>query len=244
MKTWPDKVHFILVEPTEPGNIGAAVRAIKNMGFRRLELVNPVPFNTDEAKWMACGAKALLEKAPVYATLESAIAKKSLVVGTTRRLGSKRGLILDLREAAGKIRQAAQSSRVAILFGNEHSGLTNRQTDQCAFLLTIPSSPVFPSLNLAQSVMLVAYELSSPASGRPVSGPAWPELVRDQDRRRLDRAIEAALRHLEYRPEGDRDLEADIRRSLGRLFRRAGLTPWELNMLLGLCRRVKERLKK
>ncbi len=244
MKTWTDNVHFVLVEPTEPGNIGAAARALKNMGFRRLELVNPVPHLTAEAKSMACGAKDLLVKAPIYPNLESAIAGKSLLVGSTRRLGSKRGLILNLREAAGKIRQAAQANRVAVLFGNEHSGLTNRETDRCGFLLTIPSSPAFPSLNLAQSVMLVAYELSSSAGGRAADGAAWPKLVGDQDRRRLERRIKIVLRLLEYRPKGDRDLEADIQRSLERLFGRAGLTPWELNMLLGLCRRVEDRMKK
>jgi len=67
----------------------------------------------------------------------------------------------------GNIGAAAQINRVAILFGNEHSGLTNGETDCCSFLLTMPSSTSFPSLNLAQSVMLVAYELSSPAGRRP-----------------------------------------------------------------------------
>jgi TrmH family RNA methyltransferase len=244
MKTWTDHVHFVLVEPTEPGNIGAAARALKNMGFRRLELVNPVAHLTPEAKSMACGAKDLLVKALVYSNLESALAGKSLVVGTTRRLGGKRGLILTLREAGGKILQAAQTNRIAILFGNEHSGLTNRETDCCSFLLTIPSSTSFPSLNLAQSVMLVAYELSSPANRGPAPAATWPKLVGTQDRRRLEQRIETVLRLLEYRPKGDRDLSADIRRSLGRLLGRAGLTPWELNMLLGLCRRVEARLKK
>lgn len=241
--TWRDRIAFVLIAPTEPGNIGAAARALKNMGFGRLKLVRPADHLGPEARSMACGAKGLLLKAPVYQTLDEALAGKSLVVGTTRRLGSRRGLILDVREGTKRIRQAAVKNEIAILFGNEHTGLTNRDIESCGFLLTIPSAAALPSLNLAQSVMLVAYELGRPAPGRLSAPRGWPRLAAKKDLRVLEKKIDHLLDILEYGPEGDRDLRRDIRRNLGRLFGRAGLTPWELRMLLGLCRRVEDRLK-
>ncbi len=110
-KSWADNVFFILVAPTEPGNIGAAARAVKNMGFRHLELVNPVPFLTLEAGAMACGALDVLERARVYPSLTEALAEKSLVAGTTRRRGNRRGIILSAASAAKEIAKAAPGTR-------------------------------------------------------------------------------------------------------------------------------------
>ncbi len=236
MKAWSENISFVLVGPTEPGNIGAAARAIQNMGFRRLELVAPVPYLTEEARAMACQSKDVLEYAKVYRTFRSAIAGKSLVVGTTRRLGSRRGMIMDVREAAGRIAGAARSSRVAVLFGNEHNGLTNRELDECGLVLTIPSDPTFPSLNLAQSVLIAAYELSRVwFKARPLP------LVENREVQRLYRRIPTLLESLGYGPAGDKNLAAEITRHLKRLIGRSGLTEWELNMLLGLCTRVEKR---
>jgi TrmH family RNA methyltransferase len=231
-----DNIFFVLVGPTEPGNIGAAARAIKNMGFRRLELVSPVPYLTDEARAMACQAKDVLEKAKVYRTFRSAMARKSLIVGTTRRLGSRRGLVMDVRQAARRMAEAAASNGVAILFGNEHTGLTNRELEECGLVLTIPTNPSSPSLNLAQSVMIVAYELS-----RSGTREKSPLLAESREVQRLYRRIPKSLKALGYARKGDMDLAAEITRNLKRLFGRSGLTEWELNMLLGLCTQVEKR---
>lgn len=234
-----DRVSFLLVAPTEPGNIGAAARAIQNFGFRRLELVSPVPFRTEEARAMACQAWDVLKRAKVHRSLRRATADKVLVVGTTRRLGSKRGLIVDVREAARRIARAARSGRVAVLFGNEHSGLTNQELGECGLVLTIPSSPEFPSLNLAQSIMIVAYELSRVGvRSRPLP------LVESKELRNLFRRLPKALRALGYTRTGDKDLPDEITRHLRRLFGRSGLTEWELNMLLGLCTQVEKRARR
>lgn len=238
-KTWKNNVHFVLVKPTEPGNIGAAARAIKNMGFCRLELVAPVPYLTDEANSMACRAGDVLAAAKVYKSLRRATAGKSLVVGSTRRLGSRRGLILDVREAASRIRKAAAENAVAVLFGNEHSGLTNRDLDQCGLALTIPASPDLSSLNLAQSVMIVAYELS-----RSQAPTEQPRLVENEELQELHRRIPITLQLLGYGAKGDKDLRAEIARNMKRLIGRAGLTDWELNMLLGLCTRIEKEMKR
>jgi TrmH family RNA methyltransferase len=236
-KNWKDNVSFVLVGPTEPGNIGAAARALKNMGFRRLELVNPVPYLTDEAKALACHGKDILEQAVVYKSFRRAIAGRSLIVGTTRRLGSRRGLILDVRAGAPRVRKAAAANKVAVLFGNEHTGLTGRELDPCGLVVTIPSAPTFPSLNLAQSVMLAAYELS-----RVEVRPKAPQLVEHKELSMLYRRIPRTLELLGYGRKGDKDLKAEIIRNLKRLIGRAGLTGWELNMLLGLCTRIEREL--
>lgn len=231
-----DHISFVLVGPTEPGNVGAAARAIKNMGFRRLELVAPVPYLTAEARAMACQAKDVLEQAKVYRTLRPAIARKSLVVGTTRRLGSRRGMVMDVRQTARRIAKTAASNRVAVLFGNEHTGLTNRELEHCGLVLTIPSASSSPSLNLAQSVMIVAYELRrTGAQEKPLP------LTDNREVQQLFRRIPATLKALGYARKGDKDLAAEITRHLKRLIGRSGLTEWELNMLLGLCTRIEKR---
>jgi TrmH family RNA methyltransferase len=237
MKAWSGNISFVLVGPTEPGNMGAAARAIKNMGFRNLELVAPVPYRTAEAGAMACQAKDVLERAKVYRTFRSAIAGKSLVVGTTRRLGSRRGVIMDVREAARRIAATARSSRVGILFGNEHNGLTNRELEECGLVLTIPSDSAFPSLNLAQSIMIVAYELSRVGTLKKP-----PLMVENREIQRLFRRIPKTLRSLGYARKGDKNLPIEITRHLKRLIGRSGLTAWELNMLLGLCTQVETRI--
>ena len=234
---WKGNISFILVGTKEPGNIGASARAIKNMGFTRLELVKPLSFMTDETKRMACNAFDILAKTQVYRNLDDALREKTLVVGATRRLGKKRGLILPLEEGVKKIIASAKKNRVAILFGREDKGLDNREVEECGFLITIPSDPSSPSLNLAQSVLLVAYEL-----GRKTYKGQFPRAVTRAELETLHRHIHDTLKLLDYIPRGSRDLEARIMRNLKRLIARAGLTDWELKMLHGICRQIEIKL--
>jgi len=237
MKDWKDNISFVLVEPKEPGNIGASARAIKNMGFARLELVRPRQFLTEEARCMACNAGDVLEKAAVHRGLGEAVKDKKLVVGTTRRLGKRRGVILPLREGIRKVITAAKRNRVAVLFGREDKGLNNREVEECGFLITIPSEPSSPSLNLAQSVLLVAYELSQKTYKADA-----PELVTHEQLRQLYAHIESTLKLLDYIPRGDKDLEMRIMRNLRHLFGRAGLTGWELKMMRGICTQIERKI--
>ncbi len=114
--------------------------------------------------------------------------------------------------------------------------MTNREIEACGLLATIPSNPAAPSLNLSQSVMIIAYELS-----RVTPAEDAPPLVGSKDIRALMRRVRATLDVLGYGKKGDRDLRADIMRNIGRLVGRAGLTVWEINMLHGLCRRIREK---
>jgi len=236
--SWKDNISFILVEPQEPGNIGAAARALQNMGFRNLELVNPGYFRTKEAKRMSCQGYDLLKQATVHAQFSDAIDDKHLIVGTTRRLGQRRGLIVPLRDSVRKIITAAGRNNVAIIFGRERNGLTNQEVNECGLLVTIPSEPETPSLNLAQSVLLVAYELSQKSYKT-----ALPELVKHEKVTALCEKIESTLKLLEFIPRGDRDLEKKIMKNLKHLIGRSGLTGWELKMLYGICSQIERKLK-
>jgi len=128
-----------LIEIFQPVNIGASARALKNMGFRNLELVNPVHHITDEDRFMACNAIDLLERAAIYPTLKEAVTGKSLVIGTTRRLGRRRGVILPLKKSIKRIMTAAKRNNIAILFGREDKGLKNKEIEEYGFLITIPT---------------------------------------------------------------------------------------------------------
>ncbi len=237
MKNWRDNISFILVEPRESGNIGASARAIKNMGFRRLEIVGQRDIITDEARWMACNAEDILEKSCFHNDLKSAIKDKSLVVGTTRRIGKKRGLILPLTEGVSRIRGVAVNNRVALLFGREDRGLFNNEVEECGFLITIPTDRSSPSLNLAQAVLLVAYELR-----RDTEVVESPGLVGYEDLDILYNRIKKTLKELDYIPQGNRDLERKIMNNLRHLIGRAGLTDWELRMLHGICSQIQKKL--
>ena len=159
MENWKGNVFFVLVEPKESGNIGASARAMKNMGFQNLSMVKPPAQLTDEARWFACNALDVLESAQSYPDFKSAISDKAFVVGTSRRTGKRRGMILPLEQGARKIIERARSGKVAILFGREAKGLLNEEVDECGLLLTIPTSKEHRSLNLSQAVLIVAYEL-------------------------------------------------------------------------------------
>jgi len=154
------RLRFVLTRPSHPGNIGAAARALRTMGFERLALVAPARFPDPEATALAAGADAVLATAALHATLPDALADCTLALGLSAR---RRGVSLDeLDPRAGAARafaHAAAGGRVALLFGNERTGLENDELARCHAMVRIPSVDDFSSLNLAQAVQLMAYEL-------------------------------------------------------------------------------------
>ncbi|HSW61775.1 MAG TPA: TrmH family RNA methyltransferase [Dissulfurispiraceae bacterium] len=245
---WKNNVHFVLVEPRESGNVGASARAIKNMGFQRLSLVCPPDPLGAEARWFARGALDVLDSAERHMTLDSALINVSVVAGTTRRTGRKRGLIVSADEGARRLYDVARQNNVALLFGREDRGLFNEEINQCGFLIHISAHLTKPSLNLGQAVLLVAYELAKVA--RLVSASAEDSsrrpavLVSNQEVKFLYERMTNALRLLDYLPRGDRNLEKKIMHNLKHFIGRAGITEWEINMLLGLCSRVETKFGK
>jgi tRNA (cytidine32/uridine32-2'-O)-methyltransferase len=153
-----ENLYFILVEPEVEGNVGASARAIKTCGFYNLILVNPqFDKNHQEIKWMAHRSEDVLKKAQVVSTLEEAIFDKRLVIGTTQRKRHFRFPLYTPVEISEKIEEVAAKYPVAIVFGRERTGLTNKELLQCHFHSTILTATQSPSLNLAQSVMIYAH---------------------------------------------------------------------------------------
>jgi tRNA/rRNA methyltransferase len=154
-------IHFVLVEPTVPENIGAAARAIKTMGFASLVLVHPNNFPHEKATWLAHGSTEVLDQAQVSGSFHEAIRHFDFIVGTTAR---KRSVKVDYHSPDRLLKilrdKGATINNIAIAFGREESGLTNEELGLCDLVSTIPMTAPYPSLNLAQAVMVYAYVLS------------------------------------------------------------------------------------
>lgn len=152
---------FILVNPAVQGNVGAAARAMKTMGFTTMRLVNPCDHLSAEARMLAHASNDILENAEVFPSLEDAISDIDLVIGTTARRRTIRNRFMLLGQLPGIIQSKGDSvKKVAIVFGSEESGLSNQEADLCHILSTVPMATKYPSLNLSQAVMVYAYELS------------------------------------------------------------------------------------
>ncbi len=227
-----DLVRIVLVGTTHPGNIGGAARAMKTMGLSRLHLVQPKDFPSHEASARASGADDVLATAQVHESLDDAVADCRLVIGASARLRSIRWPQFDAREAAERI--AADRLETAIVFGREHSGLSNEELDRCNYLLHISSNADYSSLNLAAAVQVVSYELMMAqrlaTAGSPPRGADAPA---DQE------AVEGMFRHLEQTLLELEFLDPNnpkhLMRRLRRLFGRVQLDHNEVSILRGIC---------
>jgi tRNA/rRNA methyltransferase len=197
------RVRFVLVRPRDPNNIGAAARAMANFGFRDMAVVEPYPPVWREAR-SAVGAGDLLRRAQA-SSLEESLAGATLVLGTcggVRRLDRPVVPLPSLREFL-KTKGGAPGGRVAVLFGNEKTGLSREQIGHCHALVRIPTVPELPSMNLGQAVALVAYELARRPGAREPRLPGLPAAPAEQTealRREFLRAF-AALGYQRGVPE-------------------------------------------
>ena len=155
-----DNIEFILVEPSHPGNIGAAARAIGTMGFRNLTLINPEKHPHPESRARSSGALDILLNAKVFNTLDEAIADSSLVIGTTARQRRISVPIDSIHESAENIFKISLEKKVSIVFGAETSGLSNNDIDRCNQLVYIPTGEMYTSLNLSMAVQVIAYQIN------------------------------------------------------------------------------------
>lgn len=153
------RMRIVLVEPQGPRNIGSVCRAMKNFGLARLVLVNPAVVDHPEAREMASSAGDLLQAAQICTTFDEAIAGATFVVGTTARPRDRILVRTPSRTAPEIVAHAANGGEVAIVFGREASGLTQEELLKCQLALSIETAPEYGSLNLAQAVLLTAYEL-------------------------------------------------------------------------------------
>lgn len=180
------EIVFILYKPAVPGNVGAAARAIKTMGFSQLRLIEPCDHLSDEARMLAHGSNDILEAAEIFNNFEEAVKDIDFLIGTTAK---KRSAKEDYASPP-KIRELIYSkkeniNKIAILFGTEESGLPNELILECDTASTIPLKTTYPSLNLGQSVMLYAYELSTLQTGIRKKEDKVPEESYTQLRERI-----------------------------------------------------------
>ncbi|MDE1183981.1 RNA methyltransferase [Paraburkholderia sp.] len=240
----------MLVEPSHPGNVGAAARAIKTMGFARLVLVSPrVPNvqNDPEAIAMASGADDVLASVHVVSSLQDALAGVQWSVAMTARMREYGPPQLTPRVAAGDARQYASQGEIALVFGNERTGLSNEDVERCSVLAHIPANPAYSSLNLAQAVQVLAYELRTAfldaGSVAHVAGHADPAAsVEPPAPRAPSDEIEGMFTHLEDALVAldflDRDNPKKLMSRLRRLFARSGLEREEVNIVRGIAKHI------
>jgi tRNA/rRNA methyltransferase len=234
-------VRVVLSRTSHPGNIGAAARAMKTMGFDDLALVAPRHFPDPDATAMAAGASDLLSRARVFETLEGALADCALAVGFSARERELSHAPSTLRDAAPEIIHAAGEGGVALVFGNETSGLSNEELSRCQRLVTIPSNPAYGSLNLAAAVQVACYELAVAASA--FAAPASRELgaasVGD---------IEGLFAHLESAAVSSGFLDpakpGRFMERMRRLFARTRLERHEVKLLRGLLAALEKKKRR
>lgn len=234
MKTL-DNIRFVLVGTTHPGNIGAAARAMKTMGLSNLHLVEPLHYPSAEATARASGADDVLASAVVHDNLDSAIAGCQQVYGMSARLRHLPVPVVDPRQAVTQIQQSSDDAQIAIVFGREHSGLSNDELDRCLHLINIPANPDYSSLNLAAAVQVLAYELKMSFDPSIEVGRVGEtrEPIDAGDLEHLYIHFEQALTTIGFLdPEKPRNLM----RRLRRLFNRADLDRNELQILHGILR--------
>lgn len=232
------RIRVVLCKPSHPGNIGAASRAMKTMGLADLALVAPRHFPDPDATAMAAGAADVLARARVFTTLEGALADCALAFGFSARERELSHAPAMLRDAAPDIMAAASEGSVALVFGNETSGLSNAQLALCQRLVMIPSNPAYGSLNLAAAVQVASYEVSvaAQAFAAPASRERGAASVGD---------IEGLFAHMESAAMAsgfvDPAKPGRFTERMRRLFARTRLERQEVKLLRGLLAALEKK---
>ncbi|MEN9934894.1 MAG: hypothetical protein RLZZ387_1473 [Chloroflexota bacterium] len=227
--------HLIVVlhRPQRVSNIGAAVRAMKNMGLRRLRLVQPAPFDHADILGIAHRSEDILARLTIHDTLDAALADVTFVVGTTGRPRTAAARVSTPRDAAPSLLARAEHGPVALLFGPEDNGLANEDLDRCHLALTIPTDPAYPSLNLAQALLLVSYELRLAAgASAPTRHPHPYPPATAAELEQLFQAAERALWGVEFFKA---HLAEGMLRTLRGLIHRAEPDARETRLLTAMC---------
>jgi tRNA/rRNA methyltransferase len=232
--------HFRIVmsNTSHPGNIGAAARAMKTMGIRQLVLIQPKFFPAHEATAMAANADDILAQAVVCDSLDEALKGCALSIGLSARRRQISHELVDVREAAKRAVQIAnnpnpEAQQVALVFGNEMSGLSNRELDLCQLLAMIPTDPDSSSLNVAAAVQVMCYELRMALLGATLPSVASTPLASNEDLEGFFQHLEQTLLQIGFlNPEAPKKLMSRLRR----LYARAGLEKDEINLLRGILK--------
>lgn len=233
------KIRFVLVNTTDPGNIGAVARALKTMGLRRLYLVNPKHFPHPQASLRASNALDVLAEAIVVDSLDEALQGCHFVLGTSTRPRELNWVSFTARAAAEKVATWVPQHEIALLFGRERHGLTNEELQRCHFQLTIPANPDYSSLNLAAAVQIVAYELQL-ALQTPVMVATKPKVLAAVDQLELlYEHINTVLDEVDFlKPRRSQQIIGRLRR----LFSRVELETIEVKLLRGILSAIQKKI--
>lgn len=233
-----NSISILLVRPRYHENIGSAARAMKNMGLNRLIVVDgSSPLHRDAYK-LASGAEDILERAEEFPNLKEAISEMRCVVGMTSRVGRERSPLLTPRELGEELIPISEKNSIGLVFGSEKEGLTNEELSLCHFYVRIPSADSFPSLNLAQAVMVLCYELFQSATTiQKETGP----LASSDDLERMFEHMERTLVAIEFL---DAKQPERIMRVLRKIFGRIQMDEREVQIFQGIWSRMDWHLRK
>lgn len=228
-----DRVDVVLLRPTRAANVAAACRALKNMGLQSLSLVEPpAELSGPEARALAYGAWDVLDGARRLGSLEEAVAGAAFVVATSGRAGEEAWTPRQLAERAA---QRCGDGRLALVFGPEASGLGHAELRLCHEVVRIPSDPAHPSLNLAQAVLLIGYELFLARLGDPATAAASRPVASVGETEAALVELRQGLLEIGYLNRENPDA---VFAELRRLLARATPTPREVVLLRGLARQI------
>jgi tRNA/rRNA methyltransferase len=233
-----DSISILLVRPKFHENIGSVARAMKNMGLSRLIVVNGCSPLHPNAYKLASGAEDILERAEEFFTLREAISEMGCVVGTTSRGGKERHPLLTPETLAKKLIPLSLKNSIGLAFGSEKEGLTSDELFLCHLYVRIPSMESFPSLNLAQAVMVVCYELFQAS----LEIPKQPILLAQAEQ--LERMFEHMEKTLIQIGFLDSNHPKRIIRVLRKLFGRSQMDEREVQILQGIWSQMDRYLRK
>lgn len=258
------KIRTLLLHNSHPGNIGASARALKNMGLSQLSLLSPKEFPSAEAEARASNAQDILANTRVFSSLEEALSGCTWVLGCSGRQRKLSLPIYSPQEAAIKIKQHLTENKalgeVAILYGSEKHGLSNEELSSCAAQILIPTASDYASLNLAQAVQIISYELflAFSSNEKPINA----VLINEENTEKAEQAadeinlnLEPSLPSYETLAEFYRELEktlidiqfldpkkpGQMMVRLKRLFAKAEIDKTELTLLRGMLSAIRKR---
>jgi tRNA/rRNA methyltransferase len=228
-----ENIQIVMVRPRGSGNLGSIARAMKNTGLRELAVVGKARTQSFWARAMAVHGRDILSSALSYETLRDAVADCKLVVGTTCRAGLYREHSRTPRDIAGEIVAGAAHGKVALIFGPENHGLSNDDLKHCQVLITIPTSPAYQSLNVAQAAVICLYEIYVASSG-DAAKQSLPQARAEDIERLYDRMRTALLKIGFLDSQNPEHMLFAFRRILGR----AKLEEKDVRILTGLFRQI------
>ncbi len=231
-----DSFHVVLVRPRTNANIGAVARAMQNFGFSHLHLVAPHRYEHNEAATTACWATEILSQVTIHSSLEKALLDVSDSIGFTSSYGKNRSEHILLGEWTSRLQGLKHYPKTALIFGPEDTGLTNEDIPYCRLLVRIATDQSNPSLNLAQAVLLVLYELTQTPVELSVEEESY---ATGKDFEVLCSFVHELAKHSQFYSEAT---PAHLPELISRLVRRTQANEREMHIMLGIAKKLLERI--